>query len=129
MTPELRYLVYSVILGLVLLIGASHAISFQYGYAWTASNRDEPMPPLRGIAGRVDRALVNFLETFPFFAVLLVVAHICARDGVLTLWGARLYFWGRVVHAVASVAGFPRIRSAIWNVSLFGILALIVALL
>ena len=61
MTPELHYLVYSVVLGLVLLVAASHAISSQYGYAWTASNRDQPMPPLKGIVGRIDRALINFL--------------------------------------------------------------------
>ena len=129
MTPEFHYLVYSVILGLVLLIAASHAISSQIGYAWTASNRDEPMPPLKGVVGRVDRALINFLETFPFFAVLVLVAHVAGRDGTLTLWGARLYFWGRVVHAIVSVAGYPLLRSMIWNVSLTGMVLFIVAIL
>jgi uncharacterized MAPEG superfamily protein len=129
MTPELHYLVYSVVLGLVLLIAASHAISSQYGYAWTASNRDEPMPPLKGIVGRVDRALINFSETFPFFAVLVLVAHVAGRNGALTLWGARLYFWGRVVHAIFSVAGYPLLRSMIWNVSLVGMILFVVAML
>lgn len=128
MTPELRYLVFSVVLGIVLLITASHAISSQYGYSWTASNRDQPMPPLKGIVGRIDRALINFLETFPFFAVLLLVAHLAGRDGSLTLWGSRLYFWGRVVHAVASIAGYPMLRSMIWNVSLVGMLLFVFAL-
>jgi len=127
MTPELHYLAYSAILGLVLLVAASHAVSSQYGYVWTASNRDEPMPPLSGIAGRIDRALINFSETFPFFAVLVLMAHVAGKDGSLTLWGARLYFWGRVVHAAASVAGFPLLRSMIWNVSLVGMVLFIVA--
>ncbi len=129
MTPELHYLIYSIVLGLLLLVGASHAISSQYGYAWTASNRDEPMPPLKGVAGRVDRALINFSETFPFFAVLVLAAHVAGRDGTLTLWGARLYFWGRVVHAIASVAGYPLLRSMIWNVSLAGMVLFVVAML
>jgi uncharacterized MAPEG superfamily protein len=129
MTPEFHYLVYSVILGLLLLVAASHAISSQYGYAWTASNRNEPMPPLKGVVGRVDRALINFLETFPFFAVLVLVAHVAGRDGTLTLWGARLYFWGRVTHAIVSVAGSPLLRSMIWNVSLAGMVLFIVAIL
>jgi uncharacterized MAPEG superfamily protein len=129
MTPELQYLAFSVVLGLLLLVAASHAISSQYGYRWTAGNREEPVPPLRGVAGRVDRALVNFSETFPFFAVLVLAAHVAGQDGPLTLWGARLYFWGRVVHAAASVAGYPLLRSLIWNVSLAGIVLFILALL
>ena len=128
MTPELHYLAYSIVLGLLLLVAASHAVSSQYGYAWTASNRDEPMPPLKGVAGRVDRALNNFLETFPFFAVLVLVAHVTGRDGTLTLWGARLYFWGRVVHAIASIASYPLLRSMIWNVSLVGMVLFLVAM-
>jgi uncharacterized MAPEG superfamily protein len=129
MTSELYYLVCSAVLGLLLLVAASHAISSQYGYAWTASNRDEPMPPLKGIAGRIDRAWINFSETFPFFAVLVLVAHVAGRDGALTLWGARLYFWARAIHATASVAGYPLLRSMIWNVALAGIVLFIVALL
>src|SRR5260370_42510284 len=50
MTTELWLLVASVILGLVHLIAASHLISFQYGYRWTASSREQPVPPLRGLA-------------------------------------------------------------------------------
>ena len=128
MTPELHYLAFSVLLGLALLIAASHAISSQYGYAWTAGNRDQPMPPLTGLAGRIDRAWANFLETFPFYAALVLAAHVAGRDGALTLWGSRLYFWGRVVHALSSVAGFPWVRSAIWNVSLAGMSLFIIAL-
>src|SRR5438876_6837722 len=67
MTTELWLLVASIILGLAQLIAASHLISFQYGYRWTASSREEPVPPLRGLANRVDQATTNFLETFPFF--------------------------------------------------------------
>jgi uncharacterized MAPEG superfamily protein len=129
MTTEFHYLAYSVVLGLFLLVGASHAISWQYGYGWTASNRDEPMPPLKGIVGRVDRAFINFSETFPFFAALVIVGHVAGREGALTLWGARLYFFGRVVHAIASVAGYPLLRSMIWNVSFVGMVLFVVALL
>jgi uncharacterized MAPEG superfamily protein len=129
MTPELRYLVYSTILGLLQLIAASHFISYQYGYRWTASNRDEEKPSLKGIVGRVDRAGINFLETFPFFAALVIAAHLVNRDSSLTLWAARFYFWGRLIYAVAYSAGFPILRSAIWNVATGGIILLIIALL
>ena len=73
-TIELRFLAACVILGLVHLVVDSHLISFQYGYRWTASRRDQPMPPLRGVANRVDQAYTNFMETFPFFAALVLAA-------------------------------------------------------
>jgi uncharacterized MAPEG superfamily protein len=75
------------------------------------------------------KASINFLETFPFFAALVIVAHLSERDGGLTLWGARLYFWGRMIYAVASAAGFSIVRSMIWNVAVAGIILFIVALL
>ena len=94
MTTELRLLVAGVILGLVQLIATSHLISFQYGYRWTGGSRDEPVPALRGLANRVDQATTNFLETFPFFAALVLVAHFTNRHGLLTLWGGASVFLG-----------------------------------
>ena len=130
MTIELRFLVASVILGLVHLIAASHLISFQYGYRWTASDREQNMPPLRGLANRVDQATTNFLETFPFFAALVLIAHIANRDGALTLWGAHLYFWGRIGYLLAAALGYGLVRSMVfWNTALAGLVLFLVALL
>src|SRR6476620_1033431 len=95
MTIELWMLAASVILGLVHLIAASHLISFQRGYRWTASSREEPVPPLRGLANRVDQATTNFLETFPFFTALVLIAHVTQHHSLLTFLGAHLYFWAR----------------------------------
>ncbi|MEO7297117.1 MAG: MAPEG family protein [Verrucomicrobiota bacterium] len=128
MTIELHMLALSVILGIVHLVAASHFISFQYGYRWTASNREEKMPPLKGAAGRVDRAATNFLETFPLFAAAVLIAHVAGRHSALTVWGVHLYFWGRVVYAVAYSAGFSYVRSFIWNVATGGIILLLIAL-
>ena len=130
MTTELRLLLATVILGLLQLITVSHLISIQYGYRWTASNREQPVPPLRGLANRVDQATTNFLETFPFFAALVLVAHLTDREGTLTLWGAHLYFWGRIGYLLAAVAGFGLLRSMLfWNTALIGIALFLVALL
>ena len=129
MTTELYVLTWSVILGIAHLIAASHFISFQYGYRWTASNREAEKPPLKGAAGRVDRAGTNFLETFPMFAAVVLVAHVANIHNTLTLWGSHLYLWGRVVYAFAYAFGFSGLRSAIWNVATGGIFCLIIALL
>ena len=88
------------------------------------------MPPLRGLANRVDQATTNFLETFPFFAALVLIAHIADRHGALTLWGAHLYFWGRVGYLLAAALGYGLVRSIVfWNTALTGMVLFLVALL
>ena len=128
MSVELRMLTLSVVLGIVQILAASHAASLQRGYRWTASPRDEKMEPLRGVAGRLDRALRNFLETFPLFAAVIVVAHLTATHNALTEWGAKLYFWGRLTYVPLYVAGVPLIHSLVWNVATIGIVLVMVAL-
>src|SRR5437773_4566972 len=128
MTIELKLLAFSVGLGFVHIVVASHAASLQRGYRWTAGPRDEPVEPLRGVAGRLDRALRNYLETFPLFAAVVLAAVASGRHNALTEWGARLYFWGRVVYLPLYAAGIPLVRSLAWNVAAVGILLSLVAL-
>jgi len=129
-TTELLFLAASVILGLLHLIAASHLISFQRGYRWTASSRGDPVPPLRGLANRADQATTNFMETFPFFAALVLMAHLTNTHNPLTIWGAHLYFWGRVGYLLAAAAGFGLLRSMLfWNTALAGIALFLIALL
>lgn len=128
MSVELRMLTLSVVLGLVQIIAASHAASLQRGYRWTASPRDQKVEPLRGVAGHLNRALRNFLETFPLFAAVVLVAHLTGTHNALTEWGARLYLWGRLVSVPLYAVGVPLIRSLVWNVATIGIMLLIVAL-
>src|SRR5262245_2953625 len=65
MSFELAMLFAGCVLCLVQIVIASHAASFQRGYRWTASSRDVEVPPPIGLAGRLERALQNLLETFP----------------------------------------------------------------
>jgi uncharacterized MAPEG superfamily protein len=83
----LRLLTLSVVLGIVQIIAASHAASLQRGYRWTASPRDEKVEPLRGVAGRLNRALRNFVETFPLFAAVVLAAYVTDTHNALTEWG------------------------------------------
>ena len=121
-------LTLSVVLGIVQIIAASQAASLQRGYRWTASPRDEQVEPLRGVAGRLERALGNFSETFPLFAAVVLAAQLVGTHNALTVWGAQLYFWARVVYVPLYAAGVPLIRSLVWNVGTIGIMLFIVAL-
>ena len=129
MSVELRMLILSVVLGIVQIIAASHAASLQRGYRWTASPRDEKVEPLRSVAGRLDRALRNFVETFALFAAVVLVAHLTDTHNALTEWGARLYFCGRVAYVLLYAVGVPLIRSLVWNVATIGISLVVVDLL
>ena len=129
MNIELRVLIWSVLLGFVHIIASSHAKSWQRGYRWTAGARDEPLPPLTGVAGRLERALGNYLETFPLFAALVLVAEATGVHSRWTEWGALLYFGARVIYLPLYVLGVPLIRSMAWNVAAIGIFLFVVAFL
>ena len=127
MTIELRMLTLSVLLGILQIVAASHAASLQRGYQWAAGPRDEKVSPLEGVAGRLDRALRNFSETFPLFAAVVLAAHVSGTHNALTVLGAQLYFWARVAYVPLYVAGVPLVRSLVWNVATVGILLFVVA--
>ncbi|MEE7567699.1 hypothetical protein HH297_15635, partial [Xanthomonas sp. Kuri4-3] len=75
MSQEIQMLGWAMVLGLVQLMIASAGMTAQRGNKWNASARDGTPAPLTGVPARMQRALHNFLETFPFFAaaVLAVV--------------------------------------------------------
>lgn len=127
MSLELSMLAASCVLCLVQIVIASHAASHQKGYRWTASARDAEGQPLTGVAGRLERASRNFLETFPVFAAAVLLVHVLGREGALSRWGAILYFSARVAYLLLYAAGVPVIRSIIWNVAFLGIVLLLIA--
>lgn len=129
MNVELVVLTWSVVLGFVHIVSSSHAKSLQRGYRWTASARDEEVPPLNGVAGRLERATSNYLETFPLFAALVLAAQVAGIHSALTQWGCFLYLGARVVYLPLYVLGIPLVRSLVWNVAAAGMLMFVVALL
>ncbi len=129
MNVELIVLTWSVVLGFAHIVASSHAKSLQRGYRWTASARDEQVPPLKGVAGRLERATSNYLETFPLFAALVLAAQVAGIHNTLTEWGCFLYLGARVVYLPLYALGIPLIRSLVWNVAAAGMLLFVVALL
>jgi uncharacterized MAPEG superfamily protein len=126
---ELNVLVWSVVLGFVHIIVASQAKALQLGYRWTASARDEERPALTGVAGRLDRAASNYLETFPFFATLVLVAQGLHIHSALTVWGSFLFIGARVVYLPLYSFGVYLVRSLVWNVAALGMFLILMALL
>jgi uncharacterized MAPEG superfamily protein len=129
MTVELRMLMLSVAFGMAHIVLTAHSASLQRGYRWTASSRDQPVPPLTGISGRVERGLQNFLETLPFFIVAVLVANALDLHNAYTEWGALLYFWGRVVYLPLYAFGVRIVRSISWNIATLGIMLIVGSIL
>jgi uncharacterized MAPEG superfamily protein len=127
MNFELAMLAASCVLCLIQIVISSHAASLQRGYCWTASSRDAEVPPLTGVAGRLQRALRNFLETFPVFVAAVFLVHVLGRDGALSEWGAGLYFSARLAYLLLYAAGVPLLRSLVWNAAFVGIVLLLLA--
>lgn len=128
MTTELCLLTASVALGLLQIALAATGSVVQRGLRWAASARDGEAKLLTGVAGRLDRARGNFLETFPLFAVAVLLALALQRHNGMIVLGAQLYFWARVAYVPAYAAGIPYLRTLIWAVSIVGIVLVLAAL-
>jgi uncharacterized MAPEG superfamily protein len=129
MTPELQFLSYSIVLGIIHIAASAHATQWVYGYWWGAGPRDT-QPAVEGVlAGRLRRALSNFGETFPLFAAAVVAVHIVGRSDWLTELGAQMYLWGRVAYLPLYASGIPLVRSFAWNIATLGIVLITLRLL
>lgn len=120
MTFELWILLAATLLGLVHLSAASFAFKAQVGNRYTVGARDEDLRPV-GVAGRLARAQANFLETYPLFAVCVLVVHVTGSEGALSGWGAALHLGGRILYLPLYAAGVPWLRTLSWNVATLGL--------
>jgi uncharacterized MAPEG superfamily protein len=128
MTTELLMLALSVVLGFVHIFAGVIAATVQYGSKWNLSARDAAMPPLGTIAGRLQRASHNFLETFPLFAAAVLIADATNRHGPMAVWGSQIYFYARVLYLPIYAAGIPLVRTVVWSVATLGIVMVLLAL-
>jgi uncharacterized MAPEG superfamily protein len=127
MSIELKCLALAVVLGLVQILLSAHSASLQVGYRWTAVAK-EARTPLTGIAGRLERALHNFLETFPMFVASILLVHLTGRTGRMSGIGAEMYVVARVFYVPLYVAAAPVVRSLVWNVATVGIVLILLSL-
>ncbi len=128
MPIEIQMLAWSIALGLLQVALGATLVTRQRGMKWNASARDGQPQPLTGAAARAERALRNFLETFPFFAAAVLAVVVTQRTSAETALGAQLYFWARLAYVPIYLAGIPYLRSLVWVVSVWGLLQVLWAL-
>src|ERR1700733_1568182 len=83
MTIELRMLAWTLVLAFIQILLFDFARTGQYGLGWNTGPRDETMPPLSPVAGRLKRAQYNLFETLPLFIGAVLIAHLAGRDSAL----------------------------------------------
>jgi uncharacterized MAPEG superfamily protein len=127
MSPALTLLIWSVALAFFQMLLAAMAATLQVGLPKLAGNRDD-LPALKGWAGRAQRAHHNMLESLVLFAVLVLAAEVTSKDDSIIRLGAQLFFWARLLYAVVYVAGVPWLRTAVWGVSVAGMILIFVDL-
>lgn len=121
MSTDLTMLAYSALLTVVLAFPPVIALMLSKGLPFAVGNRDEPYElPVWG--ERAVRAHRNLLENLPIFAALVLVAHVAGVSNEATAFGATLFFWSRVAHAIIYIVGVPWLRSAAFGVGLIGLL-------
>lgn len=128
MSVEITMLVLAIILGLLNLMVAARIGNGQRGIKWNAGPRDEPSPPVSALAGRLERAFRNFMETFPFFAAAIIIGEVIDRHNWASMLGAQLYLWARVIYVPLYGFGVFGIRTLVWIFALIGIILTILAL-
>ena len=122
MTIELKLLGASVLLGLLYIVIATGLATRVRGLQWNAGNRDGEVKPLTGAAGRAHRASMNFLETYPLFVAAVLAVVLAERTSTYTALGVQLYFWARFAYLPVYIMGITYVRTAIWVVSVLGLL-------
>lgn len=118
-------LALAALLGIAHIIAAAQASNRHRGLRYNGGPRDTPQPPLPGVAGRLERAQRNFMETFPIFAALVVAAGVMGVSDWRVSWGAWLYLAARLAYVPLYALGVFLWRSIVWNVALVGIVLLL----
>lgn len=126
MTIEIAMLFWASVLGLVQVCVFDLAYVRQEGLGATGMF-DEPRPAV-GFAGRMERALRNFLETFPIFAAVVLAVYATERTNFWSEIGTQIYFWARLGYLPAYAAGLMWVRTLIWLIALSGIVLCMVPL-
>jgi uncharacterized MAPEG superfamily protein len=100
----------------------------QVGLPAMAGNR-EPALDLTGWVGRAQRGHRNMLESLVLFAILVLVAQAMATTNEMTVLGAQLFFWGRVVYVGVYLIGLPWVRTGVWAASTLGLVLIFLQLI
>jgi len=129
LTIELTVLVLAVLLAFAQLTIYAVFANRDYGPGYTMSPRDTgPERPASVVTGRLRRAYENHLESLPWFAIAVLVAHVSGASSWITASASLIYLAARIVYIPCYALGW-RLRSLVWSVAALAILVILGATL
>src|SRR5690242_21750977 len=129
MAVELKILALGALLLFAHVFLAVRFKTAQYGRKWNTSARDQALAPPNAVAGRLARAQANFLETFPIAIVALLGVVIAGRTSAWTALGGWIWLGARTIYLPLYGFGVPVVRTAVFVISLVGLLMVLKPLL
>jgi uncharacterized MAPEG superfamily protein len=122
MNTELTMLAWGCVLAIVHIFAAVRMKTRQYGSKWNMGARDEDLPPLNPVAGRLARAQANYFETFPVMAAAILIVTLASLETRWTAIGAILWLAARAAYLPLYAMGVRVVRTIVWAAGLVGIL-------
>ena len=120
MTTDLWMLVYTALLSMLFFFAyLPGRAGVPGGLAWAFGNRETSLA-VPAWTSRAERAHQNLVENLAPFAILVLVAHMAGKANATTALGATLFFWARVAHAAAYIAGIIYLRTAVFFIATVG---------
>ncbi|MGF1651003.1 MAG: MAPEG family protein [Hyphomicrobiaceae bacterium] len=130
MATELLQVLYAVLIALGYLLVYAVRANMEIGPEYTAGPRDAPpLRPISALCGRLQRAYANHVETLPWFATAMIVAHLAARADPWVVGAGWVYLAARVVYLPAYATGVAFVRSIVWAIATSAILFIILRVL
>jgi len=126
-STEIQMLCWAIVLGLLQIVICATLSTLQRGFPYNIGPRDTPLPEAGPITCRLERALKNFLETFPLFAAAVIIVTLANKENVTSALGAEIYLGARVLYVPAYASGLPFVRTLIWTVSIVGLVMVLAA--
>ena len=123
----MQMLWFAAALGIVQVVLVIVASGMAGRTGWAVGARDTAAPPFGTIGARLQRALSNFVETFPLFVAAVLVITTLGKHTQYSEWGAQIYFWARVAYVPAYALGIPLLRTLIWTAGTVGIALVLLA--
>jgi uncharacterized MAPEG superfamily protein len=127
-STEIGVLGWSAVL-LIVQMAAQATAASDLGLTYLLGPRDEKRESRSILAGRLDRALKNLLETYPAFIAIVIALVVTGKTGGIAATGAWLWLASRVVYVLLYAAGVPVVRTLVWTLSIVGLVLMLIALL
>ena len=128
MTPELTALTLAALLQVVQYVLMAVPANMQLGPKVTAGPRDRPIE-LKGVAGRLHRAMNNHFEGLILFTIAVVVVTLGGQASGYTAVCAWIYLGARALYIPAYAFGWAPWRSVIWAAGFFATVAMLASAL